>query len=170
VLEKAREAARTCCRARCSIRRRSASSIPDFKAKGAPLACRGARRQRLLPDAEAQAAAADHAAAAPEPRQLHHLAQPASRWLGEQVEAEGIDLFTGFPASVGALRRHARGRRAHRRPRHRQARRAKSTFEPGADIRAKVTIFADGVRGNLTKELTRALQLGAAHPGSSRSA
>ena len=35
----------------------------------------------------------------------------------------------------------------------------KSAFEPGADIRAKVTIFAEGVRGNLTKELTRTLQL-----------
>ena len=29
----------------------------------------------------------------------------------------------------------------------------KSTFEPGVDIRASVTIFADGVRGNLTKTL-----------------
>ena len=35
----------------------------------------------------------------------------------------------------------------------------KSTFEPGADIRAKVTVFAEGVRGNLTKELTRTLDL-----------
>ena len=33
-------------------------------------------------------------------------------------------------------------------------------FEPGADIRARVTIFADGVRGHLTKELMRVLQLG----------
>jgi electron-transferring-flavoprotein dehydrogenase len=41
----------------------------------------------------------------------------------------------------------------------------KGTFEPGADILAKVTIFADGVRGNLTKELIRTLQLAdAAHP------
>src|SRR6202040_3887694 len=36
----------------------------------------------------------------------------------------------------------------------------KPTFEPGVDIRAKVTIFADGVRGNLTKELMRRLPLG----------
>jgi electron-transferring-flavoprotein dehydrogenase len=36
----------------------------------------------------------------------------------------------------------------------------KPNFEPGADVLAKVTIFADGVRGNLTKELTRTLQLG----------
>ncbi len=35
----------------------------------------------------------------------------------------------------------------------------KSTFEPGVDIRAKVTIFTDGVRGNLTKSLVRQLAL-----------
>jgi electron-transferring-flavoprotein dehydrogenase len=31
----------------------------------------------------------------------------------------------------------------------------RANFEPGVDIRAKVTILADGVRGNLTKQLTR---------------
>ncbi len=36
----------------------------------------------------------------------------------------------------------------------------KATFEPGVDILAKVTIFCDGVRGNLTKELMRRLPLG----------
>ena len=36
---------------------------------------------------------------------------------------------------------------------------AKSTFEPGVDIRAKTTIFCDGVRGNLTKSLVRQLGL-----------
>jgi electron-transferring-flavoprotein dehydrogenase len=35
----------------------------------------------------------------------------------------------------------------------------KATFEPGADVHAKVTIFADGVRGHLTKQLTAALKL-----------
>jgi len=36
----------------------------------------------------------------------------------------------------------------------------KPTFEPGVDIQAKVTIFCDGVRGNLTKDLQRRLELG----------
>jgi electron-transferring-flavoprotein dehydrogenase len=31
----------------------------------------------------------------------------------------------------------------------------KSTFEPGVGIRAKVTIFTDGVRGNLSPGLVR---------------
>ena len=35
----------------------------------------------------------------------------------------------------------------------------KSEFEPGVDILAKVTIFCDGVRGNLTKEIVQRLDL-----------
>ena len=67
--------------------------------------------------------------------------------------AEGIDFFTGFPgqsvlsdgARVIGVRTGDKGigRMASQKP----------NFEPGADILAKVTIFADGVRGNLTKEL-----------------
>jgi electron-transferring-flavoprotein dehydrogenase len=40
---------------------------------------------------------------------------------------------------------------------------ARGAVEPGADIRAKVTIFTDGVRGHLTKQLIRTLQLGSGH-------
>ena len=36
---------------------------------------------------------------------------------------------------------------------------AEGTFEPGVDIHAKVTIFCDGVRGNLTKQLLARLPL-----------
>ncbi|HEY3884465.1 MAG TPA: electron transfer flavoprotein-ubiquinone oxidoreductase [Vicinamibacterales bacterium] len=81
------------------------------------------------------------------------------KWLGGLVEAEGIDIFTGFAATgilfdgsaVTGVRTGDRGV-----DRHGQR---KSTFEPGVDIRAKVTIFADGVRGNATKSLVRQLGL-----------
>ena len=81
------------------------------------------------------------------------------KWLGGLVEAEGIDVFTGFPATeilfvgdrVVGVRTGDRGIDKHGQK--------KSTFEPGVDIRAKVTIFADGVRGNLTKSLVRQLGL-----------
>ena len=83
------------------------------------------------------------------------------RWLYEQVEAEGIDLFTGFGGRevlfdgtrVIGVRTGDRGIDKHGRE--------KSTFEPGVDILAKVTIFCDGVRGNLTKVLTSTLGLDA---------
>jgi electron-transferring-flavoprotein dehydrogenase len=81
------------------------------------------------------------------------------KWLGGLVEAEGIDVFTGFPATevifdgerVVGVRTGDRGIDKHGEK--------KPTFEPGVDIRAKVTIFTDGVRGNLTKSLVRQLGL-----------
>jgi electron-transferring-flavoprotein dehydrogenase len=83
------------------------------------------------------------------------------KWLGGLVEAEGIDVFTGFAASeilyegdrVVGVRTGERGVGKHGEQ--------KSTYEPGVDIRAKVTILADGVRGNLTKALVRRLALDA---------
>ena len=81
------------------------------------------------------------------------------RWLGSLAEAGGIDVFTGFPAvevlydqgRVVGVRTGDRGIGRHGE--------VKSNFEPGVDIHAKVTILADGVRGNLTKALVRRLAL-----------
>ncbi len=82
-----------------------------------------------------------------------------AKWLAGLVESEGIDLFFGFAGSeilfdgdrVVGVRTGDRGVAKH--GAH------KTTFEAGVDIRAKVTIFADGVRGNLTKQLLRRLPL-----------
>jgi electron-transferring-flavoprotein dehydrogenase len=81
------------------------------------------------------------------------------KWLGGLVEAAGVDVFTGFSASevlydgnrVAGVRTGDRGIGRHGE--------VKSTFEPGVDIRARVTILTDGVRGNLTKALVRRLGL-----------
>ena len=76
-------------------------------------------------------------------------------WLAGLVEAAGVDIFAGFAGAevlfdgdrVAGVRTGDQGldRDGARKP----------TFEPGVDIRAAVTIFADGVRGNLTKTLVR---------------
>lgn len=89
-----------------------------------------------------------------------------TKWLSALVEAEGIDLFMGFAAQSALYDGHrVIGVRTADRGIDRHGEQ-KGTFEPGADIHAKVTIFADGVRGHLTKELTRTLQLGQhAQPG-----
>ena len=81
------------------------------------------------------------------------------KWLAGLVEEAGVDVFTGFAGSevliegdrVVGVRTGDRGVDRH------GAR--KATFEPGVDIRAPVTIFADGVRGNLTKTLIRRFAL-----------
>lgn len=75
------------------------------------------------------------------------------KWLSAQAETAGVDIFTGFAGTeilydgdrVVGVRTGDRGVDRHGQP--------KATFEPGVDIFAKVTIFADGVRGNLTKTL-----------------
>src|SRR5262245_36700505 len=82
------------------------------------------------------------------------------RWLAEQAEGHGVDFFTGFAGQhvitdgdrVIGVRTGDRG--VGRDGEH------KPGFEAGVDIHAKVTIFCDGVRGNLTKELLRRFQLG----------
>jgi electron-transferring-flavoprotein dehydrogenase len=81
------------------------------------------------------------------------------KWLARQVEEAGIDIFSGFAASevlydglrVTGVRTGDRGIDKHGQK--------KANFEPGVDIRAKVTIFCDGVRGNLTKALVHKLSL-----------
>jgi len=132
-----------------------ADLVPDFVAKGAPLACEvqsdhiyflTPRKKLPLP-------------LTPPPFQNHGnyiiSLNQFTRWLAGQVEAEGVDLFWGFAGQsvlfdgdrVMGVRTGDRGVGKDGQPR--------GMFEPGADIHAKVTIFADGVRGHLTKQLLR---------------
>ncbi len=75
------------------------------------------------------------------------------RWLAEQAENLGVEIFPGFPASqivyenekvvgviTGDMGIGANGEK-------------KPNFEPGIEIRAKQTIFAEGCRGHLGKEI-----------------
>ena len=80
-------------------------------------------------------------------------------WLARLTGEAGIDVFAGFS---GTEVLYAGGRIVGVRTGDRGIGRngeRKATFEPGVDIHAKVTIFADGVRGNLTKSLIRRLSL-----------
>lgn len=83
------------------------------------------------------------------------------RWLGEQAQARGVEIFTGFPGEeilleenrVVGVRTRDRGIDKHGNP--------KSNYEPGPDVVCDVTVFAEGPRGSLTKALTRRLDLDA---------
>jgi electron-transferring-flavoprotein dehydrogenase len=134
--------------------------IPDFAAQGAPLiAPVGTERVYLLTEKGQWPAPI-----IPSPLRNHgnYVISLNSfvRWLTERVEAAGVDLFTGFAghdvlmdgARVVGVRTGDRGIDRHGQP--------KPAFEPGVDIHAQVTIFCDGVRGNLTKTLLRRLELG----------
>ena len=76
------------------------------------------------------------------------------RWLGEQAENVGVNIFPGFAASeilyhddgsVKGVATQDMGVDAE--GEH------KATFEPGYELHAKYTIFAEGCRGHLGKEL-----------------
>ncbi len=75
-------------------------------------------------------------------------------WLGALVEGAGVDIFTGFAGQevliegerVVGVRTGDSGRSKTGAP--------KASFEPGVEVRAKVTILCDGVRGNLTRTVT----------------
>jgi electron-transferring-flavoprotein dehydrogenase len=133
--------------------------IPDFREKGAPLATE-VRRDHVYFLTQKQRLPFP---VIPPPLRNHGnyiiSLNAFVRWLAEQAEGSGVDFFSGFagedvlmegPRVVG-VRTGDRGIGKH--GEH------KPVFEPGVDIRAKVTIFCDGVRGNLTKQLLRRLPL-----------
>jgi electron-transferring-flavoprotein dehydrogenase len=133
--------------------------VPDFEARGAPLATpvREDRIYFLTPNAKLRFPFTP-------PPLINHGNYIISlnkfvKWLAGLVEEEGVDLFTGF-AGVEILMDGQRilGVRTGDRGIGKHDER-KAGFESGVDIHAKVTIFADGVRGNLTKELMRRLVL-----------
>lgn len=133
--------------------------VPDFKEKGAPLASEVHHEHVYFLTKTAKIPFP----IVPPPLQNHGnyiiSLNRFVKWMAGLVEAEGIDLFAGFPASeilydndrVVGVRTRDQGIDKHGAK--------KSTFEPGVDIRAKVTILCDGVRGNLTKALVRRLAL-----------
>ena len=83
------------------------------------------------------------------------------RWFAKRAEAAGVDLFPGFAATapliedgrVVGVRTGDKGidRHGARKP----------NYEPGIDIRAKLTILCEGPRGTVTKVLVNDFKLDA---------
>jgi electron-transferring-flavoprotein dehydrogenase len=76
------------------------------------------------------------------------------RWLGEQAEALGVDIYPGFAGAEvlfdenGAVKGVATGDMG----RHRDGSEGPN-FQPGMELHAKYTFFAEGCRGHLGKQL-----------------
>jgi electron-transferring-flavoprotein dehydrogenase len=83
------------------------------------------------------------------------------QWLGQQCEAAGVDVFPGFAAAdvlfsadgstVEGIVTSDAGIAKNGE--------VKSSFAPGVQLRAKQTVFAEGCRGSLTKQLFSKLGL-----------
>ncbi len=85
----------------------------------------------------------------------------AVRWLAEQAEAAGVEIYPGFSAAkvltdgervLGVQTRDSGVAKDGSQ---------KPTFEPGMNIKAAVTVFGEGPRGHLTKSLIRDFKLDA---------
>ena len=76
------------------------------------------------------------------------------RWLGEQAEALGVEVYPGFAAAEvlynddGSVRGIATGDMGIGKDGEKT-----EAYEPGMELLAKQTIFAEGCRGHLTKTL-----------------
>ena len=81
------------------------------------------------------------------------------KWMAARVEGAGVDVFTEFPAALAlvedgrvvGVRTGDKGIDRHGKP--------KANHEPGVDLRAKVTVLAEGPRGTLAKQLERDFEL-----------
>jgi electron-transferring-flavoprotein dehydrogenase len=82
------------------------------------------------------------------------------RWLAEQAEALGVEIFPGFPASEilynddGSVKGVATQDMGIDKEGNK-----KDSFEPGMELNGKVTVFAEGCRGHLGKELIKKFNL-----------
>ena len=76
------------------------------------------------------------------------------RWLAEQAEGLGVEIFPGFAAAEvlfnddGSVKGVATGDMGVARDGSH-----KSDYQPGLELHAKYTLFAEGARGHLTKQL-----------------
>ena len=126
--------------------------IPDWQDKGAPLDTL-AREDRFLFMTETRAFKL------PTPPQMHNHGNyivslgNVVRWLGQQAEELGVEIYPGF-AATELLREDGRvagiatgdmgvGKDGA----------ATGTFQRGMELRAHYTLFAEGCRGSLSKQL-----------------
>ncbi|MDE2042409.1 MAG: NAD(P)/FAD-dependent oxidoreductase, partial [Alphaproteobacteria bacterium] len=84
------------------------------------------------------------------------------RWLAEQAEGLGVEIFPGFPAAeilyddAGAVKGVATGDMGVARDGSHKA-----DYQSGMELHAKYTLLAEGARGHLTKQLKKKLALDA---------
>ncbi len=83
-----------------------------------------------------------------------------ARWLGQQAEALGVEIFPGFAAAEvlydekGSVKGVATGDMGVNRKGEKT-----DAFQPGIELHAKYTFFAEGCRGNLGQQLEAKFKL-----------
>ncbi|GAA6205913.1 electron transfer flavoprotein-ubiquinone oxidoreductase [Thalassotalea sp. SU-HH00458] len=139
--------------------------FPDWQEKGAPLTTKVTGDDIYLFNNEESAIKLPNFSV---PKTMHnegnYIASMGNmcRWLAEQAEQLGVEIFPGFPAqeviynddgSVAGVLTGDMGLDVEGNP--------KDSFVPGMELRAKYTVFAEGCRGHLGKELIKKFNLDA---------
>jgi electron-transferring-flavoprotein dehydrogenase len=130
--------------------------IPDWKEKGAPVKTPVKSEKFYFMTEHSEMRFPNFLL----PNQLHNKGNyiislgNLCRWLAEQAEALEIEVYPGFAAAEvlyhedGSVKGVATGDMGVGRDGEQ-----KPTYEPGMELHAKYTLFAEGVRGSLTKGL-----------------
>ncbi len=130
--------------------------IPDWQEKGAPLNT-AVQKDEFLVLGKTKAWSIPHKLLPPlMSNQGNYIVSLGNvcRWLGEQAEAAGVEIYAGFAAQqmlydenkqvvgivTGDMGRDASGQPT-------------AQFTPGIEIRAPYTLIAEGTRGSLTRQL-----------------
>ena len=136
--------------------------FPDWKERGAPL------NQPVTGDEVLFLSEDGHRATPPWllPECFHNEGMfvvrlgAVTKWLGEQAEALGVEIFPGFTAAEilydeqGAVRGVATGHMGIGKDGQ-----PHEGFQLGMELRGKYTVFAEGARGHLGKQLISQFQL-----------
>ena len=127
--------------------------VPDWKEKGAPLETAAAEDRFLF-------LTKSRAIRLPTPPQMHNAGNyiislgALVRWMGKQAEEQGVEIYPGFAAAEvlygadGRVEGVATGDMGIGKDGQPTA-----NHQPGMELRAKWTVFAEGCRGSLTKGL-----------------
>jgi electron-transferring-flavoprotein dehydrogenase len=133
--------------------------LPDWREQGAPLVTPATEDRLLLLTAR-------RALRLPTPPQMHNRGNYVislgnlCRWLAQRAEELGVEIYPGFAAAevlydaAGRVRGVATGDMGigkDGRPTDR--------FQPGVELVARETLFAEGCRGSLTKTLVERFRL-----------
>lgn len=133
--------------------------IPDWKEKGAPLKVEAKKDKFLF-------LTKNKSYPFPTPPQMHNKGNyiislaNLGRWLGEQAESMGIEIFPGFAAAEVLYDDQSRVIGVATRDMGIEKDGSKGdNFEAGYELHARQTIFAEGCHGSLTKTLIEKFDL-----------
>lgn len=137
--------------------------FPDWQEREAPITCKVTSEDTFLLLNETKGIKLPGFAV---PKPMHNKGNyivslaNVTRWMGEQAEALGVEVFPGFPASEilyhedGSVKGIATGDMGIGADGE-----AKDSYTPGMELHAKYTLFTEGVRGHLGKQLLERFEL-----------